>query len=182
MTRRAGCFFSFLLIAAACVPIWRDFRSEESGFAIEFPGTPEEDEEIQQAPFGEVELRHFAFIAGRWSPSWIALYLVSRGKIIRPSDGPPDADEFIKWQSERVLQSIQSLGDTVGDPNLAPEVADDLSISLNGHPGRALKILEPNGVATNVRIYYVNGAIYTLMVSDEDDDRAERFLESFELL
>lgn len=177
MKRRAAYVFSLFLIPASCVPIWRDVKSEDGGFTVEFPGAPEEDVEIQQTPFGEVQVRHLGFVAGRWSPSWIALYMVST---IRPSDARPGADELIDWQYDVILEILRT--NYTGGPSVEVEVVDDRSINFNGHRGRALTVLEPDGALTHVRIYYVNGTIYRLMVDDENDARVERFLESFELL
>jgi hypothetical protein len=105
--------------------------------------------------------------------------MVSYGKIIRPNGGPPESDEFISWDCERILQSISDSGN---DERNELQLVDDFSISLNGSPGRALKILQPDGSVINVRIYYSNGVTYTLLVSENEEARAERFLESFKFL
>jgi hypothetical protein len=105
------------------------------------------------------------------------LYVVST---VRPRDEPAGAGECIEWLYDATLEVLST--NYAGGPSTELEVVDDRPIDLNGHPGREFRILDPDGAPTQVRIYYVNGTIYRLITDDEDDARAERFLESFDLL
>ena len=151
----------------------KEFFSERGRFAILFPGTPEER---QYTPSGRRDSRQYIF-ADDWANYDVAYN---------------DYDIDLEKDAEKrnyVLNRMRDAGVSKVDGRLLSEA----EVSLDGHPGRALKVSIPDGSIIRVRMYVVGRRFYQVAVvtlgeqSDPDGGRsavarALKYLDSFRLI
>jgi hypothetical protein len=90
---------------------------------------------------------------------------------------------------------LNKLFDAIRDsalPKLKSKLLSESAISLDGHPGRMMKAIDPHGTVTRVRLYAVGHRLYLLSVTtpkegqspDEsrlNESRAAKFFDSFKV-
>jgi TM2 domain-containing membrane protein YozV len=149
------------------------FSSEEGGFSVLFPGTPNENSQSVQTAAGPIELTMFLFEDGTGA------YLVGY------SDYP---DKIIASASSEQLLDNAIRG---GMGNTGGILVGQESIAIDGYPGKEISFRVPSsrqmpgGGKGMARYYLMGNRLYqVLIVTGADRDRKDfvRFLDSFRLL
>ena len=164
MTMLAGLL---LLTGASRAQTWSEYRSEEGTLRIEMPGLPKLNTVAIAIGNNETAPMVEAQMATR-----LAAYQVS----------------YISYP-RRIGQSAAT--DVLLD-NFRNKMAagstyrSEKQLTLGPFSGREFVVVEANGRHTAVRLYWVRGRLYQLMVTGgagiENNPDARRFLESFALL
>ncbi len=153
---------------------WRVYSSTQGRFAIMFPGTPSDQDISYDTPLGRFDARDYVLSA-------TAEYRVSYTDFVMDLEN--DSNERNKL--------LDSLRDRVIADGKA-KVLTQNAISLDGHPGRMLTLVAPDGSITRTRSYTVGKRLYQIMVStskvsqppDEgrfEESWATKFFDSFKL-
>jgi hypothetical protein len=159
--------FAFLLpvlIFTACER--KTFSPEGGGFTVEMPCKPQQQSTAVETPAGPVNLM---------------VYLcrtANRAYMVGYSDYSfPD----MKEKAESLLDGAREGALKKGNNRLVSE----LSISLDGHPGRELRMEAPNGPRMRVRMILVGNRLYQIGVVtpkvEMDAPEIGKFLDSFRL-
>ena len=150
---------------------WKEYSSQQGRFTIMFPGTPTE-------AAGRLEGRRFML-------KTTAVYAVYYTDF--PASFPYDLEKEVSLRKQFL--------DASRDTTLAQskgKVLSETDISLEGHPGRMMKIALPDGTITREKTYVVGKRIYQIIVVTRgellapdggrfDETRATKFLDSFKL-
>lgn len=165
MTTLAG--LMLLLAGASWGQTWSEYRSEEGNLRIEMPGLPKLN--TAAIPIGNNE-----------TAPMVEAQMATRQAAYQVS--------YISYP-RRIGQSAAT--DVLLD-NFRNKMAagssyrSEKQLTLGRFPGREFVVVEPNGRNTAVRLYWVRGRLYQLMVTGgagiETNPDARRFLESFALL
>lgn len=166
--RAVVAFLILLHAAAAWAQNWPEYRSEEGNFRIEMPGQPKVGPVA--IPIGNNETAPMveALMATRRA-SFVVSYITYPRRIGQSASTDVLLDNFRNKMAS-------------GDGSWRGEKP----LTLGRFPGREFVVSEPNRRVTAVRLYWVRGRLYQLMVTGvagiETDPDARRFLESFRLL
>lgn len=168
--RRWPISLSLLFLLLSCGGSdWFEFSSTEGRFSIEFPETPQEGTIPIETTVGTIELHTASFQAE--DIAYMAAY----------ADYP---EALVEMSSAEVMLD----GAAAGAPrNVGGQLVDQQTITLDGHPGRALTIdVGAEGGRAEARFYMVGTRLYQIVViglqAQALDSRAARFLDSFHLL
>ncbi len=151
----------------------KEFSSERGRFAILFPGTPEEGQYTQSGPLDSWQ---YTF-ADDWANYDVAYN---------------DYDIDLEKDAEKRNYVLNGMRDA-GVSKLDGRLLSEAEVSLDGHPGRALKVSIPDGSIIRVRMYVVGRRFYQVAVvtlgeqSAPDggrsaEARALKYLDSFRLI
>lgn len=159
-------FLLALAPAVASAQEWKDFTSAECRCSAQFPGTPQQRTQPAQSKFGSLEGKIITLdVPGN---AWFAVYF---------TDYPKDAAE--KRKPDVILNDARD----EAVKNVKGKLATETKITMNGFPGRELRIDAPGDMTLHARMYVVNERLYHLLVvtskaKDASAD-AKKFLESF---
>jgi hypothetical protein len=149
---------------------WKEFTSDEGRFSVLLPRTPRQTTETVDAPAGEIDEHTFTTIYG--SITYVVSY----------SDYPQN---LTTGDTRAVLDSLRDSAVTSFNGKLLSE----RSISLNGHPGRELKIQVSDDAGTAIarfRIFLVRNRLYYLYTLAPEErspsPSVDKFLNSFKLV
>jgi FimV-like protein len=150
---------------------WREFAPEEGRFSILVPRTPRKTTETTETQIGTIDTHIFVVTHGDFT--YIMVYNDFPQRLINSSD------------SRAMLNgardgAVESLGGRLLSEN---------SISINGFPGRELKVKVSEGPYTSVaqvRIYLVRNRLYQIYAiapeARASSPDVKKFLDSFKLL
>lgn len=156
---------------------WKEYSSQRGRFAIMFPGTPaESDYSYDTAPRAE---------GRKYILKTTALYRVSYLDFQVQVSNALAMERILRKQFLDGARDVM-LGTFKG------KLLSDTDISIDGHPGRLIKIAEPDGTMLRTENYVVGTCVYQLEVvtplellaPDQgrfDESRATKFLDSFKL-
>lgn len=147
-------------------PVWTEFRSEGGGFTISMPDKP-----ISQAATIETSHGRFvqqAFIASHHSIICLAAFTDVPKNLLVAND----LDGFFDGVRDRFIKEVGG------------KLASESSLSLNGHPGRAIKVHLFRG-HLRLRLFLVGERLYQLSITSLDKEVNEetfnKFFASFKL-
>ena len=165
MTVLAG--LMLLPMGAAWAQAWSEYRSEEGNLRIEAPGIPKLN--TAAIPIGNNETAPMieAVVATRQAAYQIS-YISYPRRIGQSAAADVLLDNF---------RNKMAAGSTY---------RSEKPLTLGRFPGREFVVVEANGRNTAVRLYWVRGRLYQIMVTGgagiESNPDTRRFLESFALL
>lgn len=126
--------------------VWRQFASAEGGFAVLFPGTPQETTLPLNTPSGAVTLR----IYGADRPGQ-AMYFVSY------ADFPA---AVLRFDTNTLLDGVVN----GAVRNVQGTLLSQQPISLGGFPGRETRVQAPGGKILRYRTFLVKQRLYQIAV------------------
>ncbi|NTW99209.1 MAG: hypothetical protein HGB35_04635 [Geobacteraceae bacterium] len=159
-----------ILISAGCQKAeWKPFTSAQGGFSVLMPDIPVEKTEQANTVAGMIALHMFS------------LEQKESAYVVTYSDFPVAVNQTV--DSKAVLDSSRDGAVASFQGKLLTET----SISIDGFPGRDLKIESPDGLHTvRLRIFLVKNRLYQVMIvtTKERVDLKDNFkyLDSFKLL
>lgn len=154
---------------------WKEFSSAEGRFAILFPGTP--TDETQAVGAGEAQLEVHSY-----NLRTFADYSVAYVDYPIPVNNADIAKQVLDNVAQAELEGADAGSASVTE------------ISLDGHPGRFLKLSLPGGRVMRNKMYLVGKRLYQVTITMPADERgrapiiqlrdatATKFLNSFKLL
>jgi hypothetical protein len=156
--------FFFIASLVACSSSREPFSPEGGGFSVQMPRTPEEQSKVLDTPAGPLKLNMYLCKAGNW------VYMVGYTE-----------HEKLGGDAEEILDGARNGAVKIGNSKL---ISED-SISLDGNPGRDLRMEAPNGLRMRVKIILAGNRLYQVGVvtpkNDSYSPRIEKFLTSFRL-
>jgi hypothetical protein len=159
---RLTTFFSIALLMVACSR--EPFSPEGGGFSVQMPRTPEEQSKVLDTPAGPLKLNMYLCKAGKW------VYMVGYAE-----------HEKLRGDAEEILDGARNGAVKIGNNKL---ISED-TISLDGHPGRELRMEAPNGLRMRLKIILAGNRLYQVGVvtpkNDSYSPRIEKYLTSFRL-
>jgi hypothetical protein len=158
-----------LFFAGCQQPTWEELSSSEGAFSIFLPGSPTELTRTVNTAAGPIDF-HF-FLLEQKDIAYLVGY----------SDYPEIAVQ--KTNPEAILEGARNGAVASAQGKLLSE----LIISLNGYPGRELKIEPAGGEGTiNTNMFVVDNRLYQVMVVTPKEKafskHVGKFLDSFKLL
>jgi hypothetical protein len=151
--------------ALAAAQEWQDFNSPECRCSASYPGKPQPKTQSMQTKVGTLDARMFML---EMPNAFYALAFV---------DYPRDA--IAKNSPDSLLDAARD--GAVG--NVKGKLASETKVSMNGFPGRELRIEAPGDLALQARMYLVKERLYQVLVvmpkAKESAADSKRFLDSF---
>jgi hypothetical protein len=153
---------------------WKEYSSTEGRFSILFPGIPKE--EVQTVDAQGVQFKiHINHLKA------FSEYGVIYADYPIPVNDPNVAKQVLDSGAKGAVSEVKS------------ELLNMTNISLDGHPGRALREKLPNGDVLKVKMYLVGQRLYQIAVTMPGADTtpdmgqsyekfADKFLDSFKLI
>jgi len=139
-----------------------------------FPGTPTDSDNSYDTPLGRFDSRKYILRTS-------AEYLVMYTDFVEPKlETDPELNKILDKLRDDSLAASQN------------KLLSDATISLDGHPGRMIKTISPDGIVTTIKLYVVGERLYQLTVTSPkevqasdasrlNESRAAKFLDSFKL-
>jgi hypothetical protein len=145
---------------------WYEFTSEQGNFGVLMPMTPDQGSTTNSS------LGHTEYLIGAKQAGY--------SYVVRYTDYPQDVVQKIgieKWlDNERDYIVVSVPG----------KLVSERSITLNGYPGREIRVLADDGKFRICRLYLVNNRYYNVYVVMPDQNsvsaQVEKYLDSFRLL
>lgn len=153
---------------------WKIYSSTQGRFAIMFPGTPVEADKSYDTPNGRMDARDYVVMA---SAEYSVFYTDFALDLEQDS---AERTKFFDHMRDRVVADFNA------------KVLTETVISLDGHPGRMMKLAAPDGSITRSRSYAVGKRLYQLAVTTSksfgapdgswfEESWATKFFDSFKL-
>jgi hypothetical protein len=158
-----------LLLASGCGggTEWQRFEPEIGGFSILFPGTPEKQTETVPTAGGTIETVFFLVEQEDMG------YSVNLADYSEVSLSEGDVELMLEGAREGAVR------------NVGGDLLEETSITLDGHPGRALKIAVEDQFVVDARFYLVGNRLYILQAisvgNTSHSSNVKKFLDSFRL-
>jgi hypothetical protein len=144
---------------------WKPF-SPDGKFTVLMPGTPVEQPPVTNSEF---EAKKFSI---RTAMSHVS------GLAIAYADQP---NRPVQTDPSKVLDALREQAKT----DLRGQLLSEKAITLQGYPGRELRLAIPDGYEALQRIYLVDKRLYSLIViagsKGLDSPEAKKFLDSFQV-
>lgn len=144
---------------------WKEFTSEEGGFSVHMPGEPTYN--VQPAPTAQGTVQIHMFLIEHGVMAYGVMYNDVLGEIM-------DVQKFLDDRRDAAVK-------TVSGTMLAEK-----SISLEGHPGREIKLKTADNIQYTGRLYLVDGRLYQVIATApagvNADAATSKLMESFKLL
>ncbi|HKR15477.1 MAG TPA: DUF2092 domain-containing protein [Pyrinomonadaceae bacterium] len=150
-------------------PVWTEFRSEVGRFSVMMPEKPTSQASAFETPQGRFE--QHAFTAAH---SWLIC-------VLSYTDFPKET---------LVANDVEGMLETTRDQfikQLDGKLESETSLSLDGHPGREVKVNMFRGKA-RFRLFLVNYRLYVLLATtldnsseSDEDEKFNKFFTSFKL-
>lgn len=159
----------FLAVTASCQGTrWEEFSSAEGAFTVLMPGDPEAQVDTVNTAAGRLDLHSFMVEQGD------RVYGVSYADYPEVAVEGSDPETMLDGARDGAVANVQGT------------LLSELIISLEGHPGREIKVEVAGGEYTlQARIFLVDSRLYQILVGTPIDDAfstdVDRFLDSFAL-
>ena len=149
-------------------PAWTEFNSPEGGFKLLMPSEPVKQTLTFESPTGKIV--HNIFRAAKGGVFCIVDYADLPKEVTDPATIKAAFDEV----RDELLKGAQG------------KLGSEATITLDGHPGREIKIILPGGEA-KARLYVVNRRFYQLVIiklsrPDKASNEIDKFFDSFKLV
>jgi hypothetical protein len=153
---------------------WKEYSSPQGQFTVMLPGTPTESDKSFDTPYGRAEAREYVL---RTSAYYSIFYTIFPFDIERK---PEVLNRFLNNTRDNSVTRING------------KVLVETDISLDGHPGRMMKVATPDGTIIRSKKIAVGNRLYQIIVATPkellapdsglfDESRATKFLDSFKL-
>ena len=150
---------------------WREFAPEEGRFSILVPRTPRKTTETTETQIGTIDTHLFIVTHGDFT------YLMVYNDFPRRLISSSDSRVMLDGARDGAVESLSG------------RLLSEHSISINGYPGRELRIKVSDGPYTSiaqVRIYLVGNRLYQIYAIAPETRASSpdmtKFLDSFKLL
>ena len=171
MNKRIVCLLLLaLLLLSGCDEAekeWATFTSEDGGFSILFPGKPEEQIESVSTAIGTIETEFF--IVEQKDRAYSLNYADYPKEIIAASD----AGSMLDGAGMGAVSNVNG------------ELLDEKEITLDGYPGREIRIeVKEDDIIIHARFYLVENRLYVVQAvskSEASTPDIDKFLDSFQL-
>lgn len=144
---------------------WKEFTSEEGRFTVNMPGQPSYNTQPVPTTQGTVTLHTYLIQHGVMA--YGVMYNDVGGEVA-------DVQQFLDSRRDGALSTVK--GTLVSEEN----------ITIDGHPGRELKLKTGDNIQYTGRHYLVNGRFYQVIATApagvNADAAIKKFLDSFKLL
>lgn len=164
----------FICTSTITAQDWEKYKSEELAFIAEFPGTPEKTVQQVQTAVGALDMHMIAYSTSNTDDN--AFYGVIR------TDYPKEQFSDI---SEETVKSILDGAVNGAVSNVNGTLESDENITLNGYPGRKIKI-KTNGMEMFMNAYLVDNVMYvTQVIAMEGSVNTKnlfKFLDAFDII
>ena len=161
----------FLFVCASTITAqdWEKYKYEELALIAEFPGTPQKTVQQVQTAVGELDMHMVAYAGDD------IYYAISATEYPK---------EFADMSDERIKSVLDgSVNGAVN--NLNGTLESDENITLNGYPGRKIKI-KASGMDVFMNTYLVDNKMYitqVICVEDRKDTKSlNKFLDAFDII
>ncbi|MCA1592122.1 MAG: energy transducer TonB [Acidobacteria bacterium] len=152
---------------------WKEFSSAEGRFTVLLPGTPTPQVQTQDTAIGKLDVHTFTLTTSMQ-------YGVMFVDYPRTMEDSGAAKQFLDGARDGGVKGVNGT------------LLEEKETSLDGHPGRIIKVRVGDGYVMRVKFYVVKNRLYQLGVTmwDKDapeaaarfhDETAARFLDSFKL-
>lgn len=146
-TKLLGLLALALLLGGCQGSTWDEFTSSEGAFSILLPGVPTEQTKTVNTAVGPIDA-HF-FLLERKDVAYMVGYSDYPDTVVQKNN--PDA----------ILEAARN----GAVANVQGKLLSELMVSLNGYPGRELKIEPAGGKGTiKAKIFMVGNRLYQVMV------------------
>lgn len=166
--------FLFVCTSTITAQDWEKYKSEELAFVTEFPGTPEESVQQIKTVVGELDMHIVAYSTSNTNDN--AFYGVIR------SDYPK---EQFSDMSEEKIKSILDGAVNGAVSNVNGTLESDENVTLNGYPGRKIKI-KATGMEMFMNAYLVDNVMYIAQVigmeGSVNTENLNKFLDAFDII
>jgi hypothetical protein len=161
---------ALLLTAAprlAAAQEWKPYSNDECRCSAQFPGTPQQRNQPMRTNLGNLDAK------------MVTLEVPDAFYAIAFVDYPKDKLDKSKATPEDLLNGARD----GAVANVKGQLAKETKITMNGYPGRDLRIEAPGDLLLLARIYMVKERLYQSLVvmpkSRESGADAQKFLDSF---
>jgi hypothetical protein len=158
-------FVVALAPALASAQDWKEFSSQECRCSAQYPGNPQPKTQAMQTKVGTLEAKMFMLEM----PT--AFYAMAYVDYPKDALGKKPPDELLDGARDGAVGNVKG------------KLGSETKISMNGYPGRELRIEAPGDLALQARIYMVKERLYQILVvmpkSKESEAEAKKFLDSF---
>ncbi len=169
--KRSLRLFAFLATGLVLAPAlataqeWKEFTSAECRCSASFPGTPQQRTQTMRTNLGTLDAKMVTVEV----PD--AFYAIAFVDYPRDKLGKTAPDTLLDGARDGAVSNVKG------------KLASETKISMNGYPGRELRIEAPGDLVLNARLYMVKERLYqTLVVMPKARENAadsKRFLDSF---
>lgn len=147
---------------------WATFESEEGRFSILFPGEPKEQTESVSTAIGTIETEFF--MVEQKDMAYSLNYADYPADIVAASD----AGMMLNGARMGAVSNVNG------------ELLDEKEITLDGYPGREIRIeIDEDDIIVRARFYLVENRLYVVQAlskkSKASSEEIDEFLDSFEL-
>lgn len=155
-----------LVPAVAVAQEWKDFTSAECRCSAQFPGMPQQRTQPLQSKLGALEAK--MIILDVPGTAFFALFFMDYPKDAVSSRKP---DELLADARDAAVNNVKG------------KLASETKVTMNGFPGRELKIDAPGDMTLHARMYVVKDRLYQAIVvlpkSRDSSGDGKKFLDSF---
>jgi len=147
-------------------PAWAEFKSEEGRFSIMMPAKP--NYATQTIETGQGRFEHHLFI----SRVGLLVCFVDYADMPKELGDAKNSDALFDLARDEFLKGAQA------------KLERETNITMDGHPGRELRVLVYGGVA-RLRVFLINGRLYQLVLTlidkkaTSEEETVEKFFNSF---
>lgn len=180
-TIRTAFILSMLVALTGCSPPVSTVTSAEGGYTVKMPSFFVAEAMLPvKTALGTVNYRLVGSDPTRIKKFWPfwsrhGPYVVAHADFPQIQYSQQDIGRLFDYERERLLGQAQGAGTDVSG---RPRITFDNSISLQGHPGREVRIMFSDDRYSQARMYFVEGRFYVLYgVGKNLDD----FFNSFTL-
>ncbi len=158
----------FLFVCASTITAqdWEKYKSEELAFIAEFPGTPEKTVQQVQTAVGELDMHMVTYSGNDF------FYSIVRTEYPK--------EQFSDMSDDRIKSVLDG-----AVTNVNGTLESDENITLNGYPGRKVKI-KTNGMDMFMNAYLVDNKMYITqaiyMEGKVDTKSLNKFLDAFDII
>lgn len=137
-------------VADTNAPTWALFTSKEGKFAVQLPGTPQQQEQTNDTPVGPMRINLFT------TNSANGAYIV----------GYADSEFLAKLTETNPAMIQQVLQGTANGlaGSMSGTVLDEGELQIAGYTGRQIKLSLAGDMLANIRVLLVNGRIYQMIL------------------
>ena len=144
---------------------WKEFTSQEGKFTVNMPGQPSYT--TQAVPTTEGSVQVHTYLISHGVMAYGVMYNTVASEVA-------DAQQFLDVRRDNALATVK--GTLISEKN----------ISIDGHPGREVKLKTGDNIQYTGRLFLVNDRFYQVISTAPGGVNAEaamlKFLDSFKLL
>ena len=164
----------FVFASTITAQDWEKYKSEELAFIANFPGTPEKSVQQIQTVVGELDMSIVGYSSSKVGDN--VYYGVVR------SDYPK---EQFSDMSEEKIKSVLDGAVNGAVSNVNGTLESDENVTLNGYPGRKIKI-KATGMEMFMNAYLVDNIMYIAQVismeGSVNTENLNKFLDAFDII